>query len=101
MLTLAILLLFAAQEPQYDTIMLDPTVFLWTFGTLHGQKFPALFTSGSRAVQVHPFDGKAFGAPRDVIVHPSIFEGTSAEGHAPVYLDFAPDLHREGRSEIL
>jgi hypothetical protein len=46
-------------------------------------------------------DGKAFAAPRDVIVHPSIFEGAAAEGHPPVYLDFAPDLGRDGRSEVL
>jgi len=87
-------------QPQ-QTIRLDPTVFLWCFGRVDGSKFPALFTSGSRAIQVHVFDGKAFAAPRDVIVHPSIFEGTVAEGHPPIHLDFAPDLDRDGRSEIL
>jgi hypothetical protein len=87
-------------QPQ-QTIRLDPTVFLWCLGKVDGQKLPALFTSGSRAVQVHPFDGKAFGNPRDAIVHPSIFEGAAAEGHPPIHLDFAPDLDRDGRSEVL
>jgi len=88
------------QKPQ-QVVRLDPTVFLWTFGALDGQKHPALFTSGSRAVQVHAFDGKAFAEPRDVIVHPSIFEGSTADGHPPIQLDFAPDLDRDGRSEVL
>lgn len=84
-----------------QTIRLDPTVFLWTFGSLDGEKHPVLFTSGSRAVQVHVFDGKQFAEPRDAIVHPSIFDGAAAEGHPPVHLDFAPDLDRDGRSEVL
>lgn len=87
-------------KPQ-QSVRLDPTVFLWTFGTLDGEKRPALFTSGSRAVQVHVFDGRAFADPRDAIVHPSIFEGAAAESHPPVHLDFAPDLDRDGRSEVL
>lgn len=90
---------FAPQPRQ--TVRLDPAVFLWTFGDLDGQKRPALLTSGSRAVQVHLFDGRAFGEPRDAIVHPSIFEGATADGRPPVHLDFAPDLDRDGRSEVL
>jgi hypothetical protein len=87
-------------RPQH-TLRLDPTVFLWTFGNLDGQKLPALFTAGSRATQAHGFDGAAFSAPRDLVVHPSIFEGTSAEGQPPLFLEFTPDLDRDGRAELL
>jgi hypothetical protein len=87
-------------KPQ-QVLRLDPTVFLWTFGLLDGQKFPAIFTAGSRAVQAIPFDGAAFGAARDLVVHPSLFEGTVADGHAPLFTNFAPDLDHDGRSEVL
>src|ERR1043166_7105252 len=90
---------FTARPQQI--VRLDPNVFLWTFGALDGQKFPVLFASGSRGVQTYLFAGKQFGGPRGAIVHPSIFQGPGPQGHAPVYLDFAPDLHRDGRSEVL
>src|ERR1043165_3374167 len=51
-------------KPQ-QVLRLDPTVFLWTFGTLANLKFPVLFTAGSRGIQALPFDGTAFGAPQD------------------------------------
>src|SRR5437667_114460 len=56
-------------KPQ-QVVRLDPTVFLWTFGLLDGQPYPAIFAAGSRGVQALPFDGTAFGAPRDLVVHP-------------------------------
>lgn len=84
-----------------QVVRLDPTVFLWTFGQLDGQKHPAIFTAGSRAIQAIQFDGAAFGAPRDLVVHPSLFQGTCAEGHAPLFAVFAPDLDKDGRSEVL
>src|SRR5574341_700225 len=88
-------------KPQ-QSLRLDPAVFLWTLGRLDGRNHPTLFTAGSRGVQAHAFDGKAFAtAGADVIVHPSIFQGTCAEGKAPVYLDFAPDLDGDGRSDVL
>jgi len=88
-------------KPQHS-LRLDPTVFLWTLGALDGQKFPALFTAGSRGVQVHAFDGRAFAAAgTDAIVHPSIFEGTCAEAKPAVHLDFAPDLDGDGLSDVL
>lgn len=87
-------------KPQL-VLRLDPTVFLWTFGTLDGQKLPTVFTAGSRAVQAIPFDGVAFGAPRDLVVHPSLFEGVVADGHAPLFTNFAPDLDGDGRSDVL
>src|SRR6185295_16558451 len=73
----------------------------WTFGALEGQKFPAILTSGSRAVQGIPFDGAAFGAARDLIVHPSLFQGSVAEGHAPLFAKFALDLDKDGRTDVL
>jgi hypothetical protein len=87
-------------EPQ-QVLRLDPTVFLWCFGKLDGEKFPALLTSGSRAIQAYRFDGKTFGPARDLVVHPSIFEGSTAEAHPPVYFDFAPDIDQSGRSDLL
>src|SRR6185295_20292625 len=41
-------------KPQ-QTLRLDPTVFLWTFGLLDGQAHPAIFASGSRGIQALPF----------------------------------------------
>jgi hypothetical protein len=87
-------------KPQ-QIIRLDPTVFLWTFGLLEGQTHPAVFTQGSRGIQALPFDGTTFGTPRDLVVHPSVFEGICAEGRAPLFTDFAPDLDKDGRSEVL
>src|SRR5438874_1511812 len=87
-------------KPQ-QIVRLDPTVFLWTFGLLDGQTYPAIFTAGSRSIQALPFDGTAYGAPRDLVVHPSLFEGTCAEGRAPLFAVFAPDLDHDGRSEVL
>jgi hypothetical protein len=89
-----------ATKPQ-QVLRLDPSVFLWTFGALDGQTHPAIFTAGSRSIQAIPFDGAAFGAPRDLVVHPSLFEGTCAEGRAPLFSNFAPDLDRDGRSDLL
>lgn len=90
---------FAPKPSQ--VLRLDPGVFLWTFGALDGEKFASIFTAGSRAVQAIPFDGAAFGAPRDLVVHPSMFEGVVADARAPLFTTFAPDLDKDGRSEIL
>src|SRR6185295_2453294 len=87
-------------KPQ-QVLRLEPTAFLWTFAMLDGQKFPAVFTAGSRAVQAIPFDGAAFGPPRDLVVHPSLFEGVVADGRAPLFSPFAPDLDKDGRSDVL
>jgi hypothetical protein len=88
-------------KPQ-QTLRLDAAVFLWTLGALDGRKHPALFTAGSRGVQVHPFDGRAFAAAgADAIVHPSIFQGLCSEAKGPVHLDFAPDLDGDGRSDVI
>src|SRR5262245_33479919 len=64
-------------KPQ-QVLRLDPSVFLWTFGSLDGQRLPAIFTQGSRAVQAITFDGTSFGAARDLVVHPSMFQGSVA-----------------------
>jgi hypothetical protein len=90
---------FAAKPQQ--VVRVDPTVFLWTFGTLDGQAHPSVITAGSRGIQALPFDGAAFGAARDLVIHPSVFDGTCAEGRAPLFTPFAPDLDRDGRSELL
>src|SRR5688572_21250327 len=37
-------------KPQ-QVLRVDPTVFLWTFGTLDGQAHPAVLTAGSRGIQ--------------------------------------------------
>ena len=87
-------------KPQ-QVVRVDPTVFLWTFGMLDGQTHPAVLTSGSRGIQALTFDGAAFGAIRDLVVHPSVFEGSCSEGRAPLFSPFAPDLDRDGRSELL
>ncbi|MBV8881883.1 MAG: VCBS repeat-containing protein [Planctomycetaceae bacterium] len=87
-------------KPQ-QVLRLDAGVFLWTFGMIDGQKLPSILTAGSRAIQAIPFDGAAFGAPRDLVVHPSMFEGSVADAHAPLFAEFAPDLDRDGRSEVL
>jgi hypothetical protein len=84
-----------------QVLRLDPTAFLWTLAALDGEKRPALLAAGSRAVQAHRFDGKAFGPAADLVVHPSIFEGTMADGRGPAPLDFAPDLDGDGRSDLL
>src|SRR5687768_12933478 len=49
-------------KPQ-QVVRLDPSVFLWTFGLVDGQSYPALFAAGSRGIQALPFDGTAFGTP--------------------------------------
>ncbi len=90
---------FAPKPSQ--SFRLDPAVFLWTLGTLDGQRLPALLTAGSRAVQGHAFDGRGFGPARDLVVHPSVFEGRCAEGRPPLRLDFAPDFDKDGRSDVL
>jgi hypothetical protein len=87
-------------KPQ-QVLRLDSTVFLWTFGSLDGEKLPAIFTAGSRAIQAIPFDGAAFGAPRDLVVHPSLFQGSVAEGRAPLFSKFALDLDKDGRTDVL
>lgn len=87
-------------KPQ-QVLRLDPGIFLWSFGTLDGQKLPSIFTAGSRAVQAIPFDGSAFGAARDLVVHPSIFLGSVAEGRGPLFAKFAIDLDRDGRTDVL
>jgi hypothetical protein len=87
-------------RPQ-QVLRLDASVFLWCFGLLDGQKFPAIFTAGSRAIQAIPFDGTSFGTARDLVVHPSLFEGNVGEGYPPLFTEFAPDLDKDGRSEVL
>jgi len=84
-----------------QVLRLDAGVFLWTFGALDGEKFTSIFTAGSRGIQGIPFDGTAFGAPRDLVVHPSMFEGVVADARAPLFTPFAPDLDKDGRSEVL
>ncbi len=87
-------------KPQ-QVVRLSPQVFLWTFGMLDGNKYPAIFAAGSRGIQAISFDGAQYGVPRDLVVHPSMFEGVVAENHAPLFSDFAPDLDKDGRSELL
>jgi hypothetical protein len=83
------------------TVRLDPAVFLWTLRPLDDPKRPSLLTQGSRALQAHAPSGRGFGPPRDLVVHPSLFEGAVADNRPPVPLDFAPDLDGDGRPELL
>lgn len=83
-----------------QVLRLEPHAFLWTLAALDGH--PALLTAGSRAVQGRPFGPGGFRPePADLVVHPSLFEGTLAEGRAPLLLDFAPDLDRDGRPDLI
>src|SRR5262245_9795418 len=82
-------------------LRLDPRVFLWTLRTLDDPKRPSLLTQGARGLQAHAPSGRSFGPPRDLVVHPSLFEGVVAEGKPPAALDFAPDLDADGRPELL
>jgi hypothetical protein len=98
--------IFLQKDGTYSTkpqqvLRLDPSVFLWTFGLLNGQTHPSILAAGSRGIQDIPFDGTTFGAARDLVVHPSMFEGTCSDGHAPLFTNFAPDLDKDGRSELL
>lgn len=89
-----------SREPQ-QTLRLEGPVFLWTLAALDGRKSPALFTAGARAIRAHPFEGRAFDPGGvDLVVHPSLFEDVPSEA-PPLFLDFAPDLDRDGRSEAL
>ncbi len=97
---------FFQKDGRYATkpdqvVRLNPQVFLWTLAALDGNKNPALFTAGSRAIQAISFDGAQYAAPRDLVVHPSLFEGNVAESRAPLFTEFAPDLDKDGRSELL
>lgn len=88
--------------PSPAPLRFDGTVFLWTLGALDGHPAPVLLTAGSRGVQGHPFEGGAFRARGiDLVVHPSALEGNASEGTAPAYVDFAPDLDRDGRSDVV
>ncbi len=83
-------------------LRLDRRVFLWCLAVLEKGMPPALLTAGSRGIQAHAFDGRSFADPGiDLVVHPSLFEGASAESRAPLHLDFAPDLDLDGAPEIL
>jgi hypothetical protein len=85
-----------------QTLRLDRSVFLWTLAALDDPSRPLLLTSGSRALQAHAIDNGAIaGAGADLAVHPSLFEGPSSETKPPLFIDFAPDLDRDGRPEIL
>jgi hypothetical protein len=84
-----------------QTFRLDPSVFLWTLGAIDGQPLPVVLSAGSRAIQGHVFEAGGYAKGRDLVVHPSLFEGNLAEGRAPIHLQFAYDLDRDGRSEIL
>lgn len=83
------------------TVRLEGGAFLWTFGTLAGRERPALLSAGSRAVTARSFDGRAFGTPTDLVVHPSLFPPLDAGGKPPLRMDFAPDLDGDGRSDVL
>lgn len=83
-----------------QVLRLEPTAFLWTLAVLDGR--PALLTAGSRAVQGRPFGPGGFRPePADLVVHPALFEGTLADGRAPLLVDFAPDLDRDGRPDLV
>ncbi len=82
-----------------QSLRLDGGTFLWTFGKLDGRD--AIFAAGSRGVLGYAFEGGAFGPARELVVHPSIFEGACAEARPPAYVDFAPDLDGDGRSDLL
>jgi hypothetical protein len=83
-----------------QVLRLDASTFLWTIGSL-GAKRPALLAQGSRGIQAHAFENRAFGPAADLAVHPTIFEGAVADGRAPLLLDFAPDLDGDGASEAI
>jgi hypothetical protein len=92
------LLFFPARGGRFEArparrIRLEREVHLWT---LTGTRPPRLLTSGSPGIREVPLSGGA--APRDLVVHPSIFRGDG--GEAPWRLDFAPDLDRDGTPEL-
>lgn len=88
---------FAARPHQ--KLRFGPTVYLWT---IEGGAPPVLLTAGSRGVQAHPFTGSGFAEQGDdLAVHPSAFEGFAHDGAPPALVDFAPDLDKDGRAEIL
>ena len=82
-------------------VRLGRTIFLWTFGTLDGGRLPALLTAGSRGIHGSAFDGRVFGEPRDLVIHPSLFERPAAGDGPPLHLDFAPDFSGDGLSDAL
>jgi hypothetical protein len=88
----------AAQQ----VLRLDGTVFLWTVAALEKGRPPSLVTEGSRAIQSHGFANRAF-VPKgaDLVIHPSLFEGLSADGKAPPFQEFAPDFDGDGAAELL
>ncbi len=90
---------FSAAPQQ--TLRLDGTAFLWTIAPLERDRPPSLVTAGSRALQAHSFEGRGFAAAaKDLVVHPSLFEGASAGG-PPLLTNFAPDLDGDGLPELL
>ncbi|HYE99212.1 MAG TPA: VCBS repeat-containing protein [Planctomycetota bacterium] len=84
-----------------QVLRLDPAAFLWTLGRLPGEARPTLLTQGTRGIQAHRGEGPGFGPGRDLVVHPTLFEGPPSDAKPPLRQEFAPDLDRDGLSDIL
>ncbi len=84
-----------------QTLRFESGVFLWTLGHVRDRKLWSVVVATSRGIHYYPFqDGALAPKPRDLVIHPNLFEGEPLES-PPVCVEFAPDLDRDGLSDFL
>lgn len=90
-----------------QTLRFDPNVtgvpgpFLWTLAHVRDKNLWSLVVTTSRGIHYFPFEnGGMSPKAKDLVIHPNVFEGEPLE-FAPVYVDFAPDLDRDGLNDFL
>lgn len=84
-----------------QTIRLEPKAFLWTLARVKDKNAWCIAVMSARGIHYYPFsDGGYATSPTDLVVHPTMFEGEAGEG-GPAYVEFAPDLDRDGKSDFV
>ncbi len=79
------------------TLRLMANTFLWTLAKLCDDTGPSILTATSRGIhRYRRVNADFLPMPEDLVVHPSIFDGTLAPGRSPVNLAFMPDLNSDG-----
>lgn len=90
------------RSPADQVLRLDATTFLWTLGRFCDDPRDHLVTASSRGIHRHRRERAGFAAgSEDLIIHPSLFEGTLSEEHHPILLRFMPDLNADGLSDAV
>jgi len=89
-------------EQASQVLRFDANVYLWTLARIQEKTTWSIVTASVRGIHTVAFSGGTFVTPpRDLVIHPNLFDGNAGDSRPPAFVEFAPDLNRDGWSDLL